>query len=152
MKKTACLYFTTIVLGLSSVFAQEKDNISAEETIDYINSKITGIAKLENVKGLLLVEFYKNGKANRVDRVNIDKLNPENIEYIADEKALVVRCIADDCIDRRIEVPKTIGQFSRMSFKGEYDAKAQTGLVKAFEHLIMLYRDRKYKNNTPFEN
>jgi hypothetical protein len=151
MKKSTCLLFAIILLMFSPVFGQEKDNISPDETIAYINSKLTGIAKLSNERGLLIVEFYKNGKVNRTDKVPIEALNPENVEYIADEKALVVRCIANDCIDRKIEIPKTRGQFSRMSFAGEYDAKAQVGLVKAFEHLIMMFRDRKYKSNKPFE-
>ena len=145
------MYFVALFLAVSPVLAQEKDNISSEETIKYINSKLTGIADVSNNKGDLIVEFYKNGKVNRVDRVGIVKLNPENVEYIADEKALVVRCIADECIDRRIEIPRTKGYFSRISFAGDFDEKSQKGLVKAFEHLIMIYRERKYKNNTPFE-
>lgn len=152
MKKRTCMYFVIMLLGIYNAFSQEKDNISADETIKYINSKLTGIARMENQRGLLVVEFFKNDKVNRVDRVPIEALNPENVEYIAEEKALVVRCIADNCIDRKIEIPKTKGQFSRMSFAGEFDAKAQKGLVKAFEHLINMYRDRKYKSNTPFED
>ena len=34
---------------------------------------------------------------------------------------------------------------------GEFDVKAQKGLVRAFEHLINMYRDRKYKSVAPFE-
>lgn len=151
MKKTAYIYFAALLFAVSPIFAQEKDNISSEETINYINGKLKGIAQLTNERGTLVIEFFKNEKVNRVDRVPIVKLNPDNVEYIADEKALVLRCIADECIDRRIEIPKTKGYFSRISFAGDFDGKSQKGLVKAFEHLIMIYREKKYRNNTPFE-
>lgn len=151
MKKSAYMYFAALLFAVSPVLGQEKDNISSEETINYINGKLKGIAQLTNERGTLVIEFYKNEKVNRVDRVPIIKLNPDNVEYIAEEKALVVRCIADECIDRRIEIPRTKGYFSRISFAGDFDEKSQKGMIKAFEHLIMIYREKKYRNNTPFE-
>lgn len=150
MKKRFLLYCVMLAVTLT-VFGQEKDNISPDETLKYINGKLEGFAQLRNERGLLVVEFFKKGKVNRVDRVPIQQLNPDNVEYIADEKAIIIRCIVDNCIDRKIEIPKSRGQFSRISFVGEFDAKTQVGLVKAFEHLINMFRDRNYKNNTPFE-
>jgi len=145
-----CLAFL-LILGIASPIFAQKDNISTDETIAYINSKIKGVATVKNEKGMLVVEFYEKGKVNRVDKVPIDALNPENVEYLPTEKTVVIRCTRNECIDRKIEYPKTRGQFSRISFSGDYDAKTQKGLVNAFEHLIMMFHDNKYKSNKPFE-
>lgn len=151
MKNTLYILVIPLILSSSGIQAQNKDNISAEETVAYINGKVQGIAQLKINRGQLVVEFFRNGKVNRVDRVPVEALNPDDVDYLADEKAIVVRCIAQECIQRKVEQPKTIGNFSRLSFTGDFDEKTQKGLIKAFEHLILLFRDNKYKNNTPFE-
>lgn len=145
-------HFLCAMLLLSQVLVAQKDNISDAETIKYINDKLKGSYLLKNKKGELTIEVYKNGKVNRTDIVPFESLNPENVEYLPDEKGVVVRCISEECIDRKILVPKTRGQFSRISFVGEFDAKTQKGLVNAFEHLIRLFHDKKYKSTKPFED
>ena len=151
MKKAIFSIFFSLLFGLSGIVTAQKDNISSEETLNYINGKFQGNYVLKNKRGVLVIEVYKDGKINRTDEVAIEDLNPENVYYAPDEKAIVVRCIANDCISRKTVVPKTKGQFSRINFAGEFDKKTQNGLLNAFEHLIRTFQDNKYKSLKPFE-
>ncbi len=150
MKKIAIFCLLSILLFALPGYSQNPD-LTAEDAIRYINEKIKGIAEIKNEKGIMVIQFYEKGKINRTDKVSFAKLNPESVEYFPEEKAIVLKCIQKDCIERRIINPKTAGQFSRISIFGTFDAKTQMGLIHAFEHLLMLFYDLSYKSNKPFE-
>ncbi len=151
MKNIASVCCIFMFLNVASLVAQEEATITVAETFSYINAKLEGTAELSNARGDLIVQFFRDGKVNRTDIVPFRELNPDNVDYFPDEKALVIKCIGGKCINRDIKIPKTHGQFARISFVGDFDAKTQMGLIKAFEHLIMSFHNSKYRNNTPFE-
>ena len=150
-KKNACKILIFLIFIINSSFAQTRETISVEETLKYINTKLSGLVTVADNRGELIVKFYENGNLNRTDKVPIEDLNAQAIDYLADEKAIVLKCIHKDCIDRRLVTPKLHSQFSRISISGNFDSKTQSGLIKAFEHLLLTFQDPKYKNLTPFE-
>ena len=150
MKKIATFWLIALLLSALTGFSQNPD-LTAEDAIRYINEKLKGIAEVKNDKGTMVIQFYEKGKINRTDKVPFKMLNPESVEYFPEEKAIVLKCIQKECIDRKIIIPRTSGQFSRISIFGTFDAKTQLGLVHAFEHLLMLFYDLSYKSNKPFE-
>jgi hypothetical protein len=151
MKKNIWIGLMALFLGSFSIFAQSDRNLTAEDAISYINVKIKGIAQIRNNRGLMLIDFYNKGKVIRTDKVAFSELNADNVDYMPDEKAIVIKCTAKDCIERDITIPRTHGQFSRISISGDFDAKTQMGLIHAFEHLLLLFKDPSYKSNKPFE-
>ena len=153
IKTTAQLFFVLFLMlnALPSDSFAQKDNISVDETLAYINGKLNGNYVLKNKMGELEIKVFKDGKLSRVDYVALEDLNPENVYYSDDEKAIIVRCTGTNCVQRKTVMPVTKGQFSRINFVGEFDKKTQTGLFNAFEHLIRMFQDRKYKSNKPFE-
>ncbi len=142
------LFFSSFTL---SGIAQTTKNLTVDDAISYINEKIAGIAKIKNVRGEMYIDFYEKGKVIRNDRVPFEDLNGDNVDYAPDEKAILLKCAAKDCIERVIFVPKTRGQFSRISIPIDCDKKTQMGLIHAFEHLLLSFKDPKYKSNKPFE-
>ncbi len=154
MKKSICFGLITFLFGILFASAEKSNipaNLTATDAINYINGKIKGTAQIKDNRGLMCVDFFDKGKVIRTDMVSFSDLDADQVSYLNDEKAIVVKCEAKECIDRKILVPKSRGRFSRISIQGDFDEKTQQGLVHAFQHLILLFRDPKYKSSQPFE-
>jgi len=153
MKKNASYIVLYLILVVSALMAQpkQKAGISADETIQYLNKKFVGAIEIKNDRGDMIVDYFNKGKKIRRDVVAFEQLDPKSIAYLQDEKSFIIRCIADDCINRHIEFPKTHNYYARINFPYNGDSLSMKGIPKAFLHLLMLFQDPQYKSNTPFE-
>ncbi len=142
-------FFCCCFFLLSAVsFAQ---NISMEETLAYINGKLTGKYVIDVKKGLLLLTSYKEEMKMMEETILITDLNPEVI-YSDEEKALIIKCIdGDKCIERKEYLVEKKNYFSRLKIVTPEDDKSVKGLQKAFLHLLRLVQEPKYKSTETFE-
>jgi hypothetical protein len=146
LKKTIICF----VFALYSVISFSQ-NISIEETLTYINGKLTGKYILDVKKGLLLVTSYKEDMKMMDETLLITDLNPDVI-YSQEENALIIKCAdADKCIERKEYLVKKKNYFSRLKIVTPEDDKTVKGLQKAFLHMIKLVQEPKYKNAELFE-
>jgi hypothetical protein len=122
-----------------------------EETLAYINGKLTGKYVIDVKKGLLLLTSYKEEMKMMEETILITDLNPEVI-YSDEEKALIIKCIdGDKCIERKEYLVEKKNYFSRLKIVTPEDDKSVKGLQKAFLHLLRLVQEPKYKSTETFE-
>lgn len=144
-KKTLCFLFSFYTI---SSFAQ---NISMEETLTYINSKLKDKYTMDVKQGLLLLTSYKDNVKMMEETVLITDLNPDVI-YSQDEKSLITKCAdGDKCIERKEYLVEKKNYFSRLKIVTPDDYNSVKGLQKAFLHLIKTVQIPKYKSAEPFE-
>lgn len=139
-----------LVFASGSVFAQ---NISMEETLAFINGKLSGKYKLRIDRRELVIDVFNEDEGHvRRDRMMIDDLSWESIKYYPSDTLLVMRCEDEgyDCVNRDLLIKGLKDQIHRFSFvvTDEKDAEA---LKKALIHMIRLVREKKYKSSEPFE-
>lgn len=134
---------------LSAVlFAQ---HISMEETLAYINGKLTGKYQIDVKRGLLLLTSYKDNTKMMEETTLITDLKPEVI-YSEEEKAIIIKCTdGDKCIERKEYLVEKKNYFSRLKIVTPDDEKSVKGLQKAFLHLLRLVHEPKYKSTESFE-
>jgi hypothetical protein len=142
--------FLFLVIVQSSFFSVAQ-NISMEETLAYINGKLTDKYIIDVKKGLLLVTSYKD-KTKMMDEISlITDLNPEII-YSEEEKSLIIKCVdGDKCVERKQYLVKEKNYISRIKIVTPEDNLSVKGLQKAFIHALKLVQNPKYKNAEPFE-
>lgn len=149
--KMKALYFLSIFFSAYIVNAQEVTN---EQTINYINKKLINDCIVEANTNQLILQFFKSKEMYRQDKANVFGLNPDNVKYNVDEKAIIIYCLdpSDDCIMRWIYKNNIKKSFTRLNISVEnLDEKSINGLVKAFSHLIKTYHVPDYKLYEFFE-
>lgn len=121
-----------------------------EETLTYINGKLKGSYIIDVKRGVLKITSFK-GEMKMMDAsVLITDLKPEVI-YSEEENGLIFRCIdGDKCVERIEYLVEKKNYFSRVIVNPPDDKSVQ-GLQKAFQHMVKLVYDPKYKNAEPFE-
>jgi hypothetical protein len=152
------VYLQRIILAFvflisANISALKAQSISLDETIKFINSKLSPSCKVDVKNGELLAEFYdKNGNLIRKDRADIDHLVPEKTMYSAEQKMIIVFCEEDDCVERKLLGNTRVTRlYDRYPFVWEGEQKIAESIVKAFNHLIRTINEKGYKNNSPFE-
>jgi hypothetical protein len=129
-------------------FAQNK---SMEETLTYINGKLTGKYQIDVKRGLLLLTSYKDNMNMMDETILITDLKPEVI-YSEEEKAIIIKCTdGDKCIERKEYLVEKKNYFSRLKIVTPEDEKSVKGLQKAFLHLLRSVHEPKYKSTESFE-
>ena len=127
-------------------------NITAEQTIEYLNKKLAPVCQIRDRRGDMVVAFFRSGTPVREDIVAFEQINPTTVKYSASENGVIIQCLQEErCIKRRMLQNSTHDYFSRILFPVECTPQQQQSLVKAFVHLIMLYHDPGYKSNVSFE-
>lgn len=147
MNKT---FFLSSVLTFISMISLSQ-NITMNQTLTYINSKLQGNFLIDVRNGNLLLDAIENGEVIKKETILITDLNPE-VEYSEKEKALILKCAGgDDCVERKEMFIKKKSYFSRVKIVLPDDETTKKGLQKALLHMIKLVYYPKYENSEPFE-
>lgn len=145
--------------------ADQKEGITMEQTIEFLNNKLGKNYKLELARKnmQLVINFYKNSVLFKIDRVFIETLDTSKIYFSDEEKLMVLRCrdaeemtgnlkkYRDGCVEREILDKNIIGAYGRTQLDVGTDKKKIEGIQKAFVHLVRLAQDEEYRSSTPFE-
>lgn len=129
-----------------SIFAQEK---TLDQTLDFLNRTLQSNCSIEIEKWELIIKYYRNGNPLKEDRVNVDALDPNTVEYLPNEKIVSVKCRQglENCIYRKTFVylaqKKKIvenykGYYSRLYFIIDKDEKTVKQTVDAVKDLLNL--------------
>ena len=143
------LFLTGVFLYAAGIAGAQ--NISMEETLAYINGKLSGNYTVEVKRGVLLVASFKDEKKMMDETIGVTDLTAK-VDYAEDEKALIMKCAdGDKCVQREEYLVKKKNYFSRLKIVPPQDERSVKGLQSAFLHLIRLVQDDKYKSAIPFE-
>lgn len=154
MKKSLLLPLV-LILSLFSAPAYSQVNATDEQTVTYLNKMLSGRAKIlfNKKKAELTVDFYRGAEHYRQDIFFLADMNPNNISYSKEEKAVVIRCNDGgknpDCIDRKLITMKKRNGNARINF--EMAETESEKFMKAFKHLISLYSDENYSGTITLE-
>ncbi|MFM7079025.1 MAG: hypothetical protein ACKOYC_04450 [Bacteroidota bacterium] len=129
-------------------FAQE---ISVEQTVEYINTKLKPYSELTVDRGILVSRYFNNGVLVREDQAMCKDLDLASMSYDNDYGLLYINCKKGKCVDRQMFVRKIQRDYSRISFPIGPDPKGHEGLKKAITHLIKMVTIPGYQSSTPFE-
>jgi hypothetical protein len=150
-------YFLFASLFLScSVFAYSQD-ISMEQTLEYINGKLGGKCSLDVSHGVINSLCRENGQVVREEQAPIHDLDINSIKYDAQYNIIYIDCKGggkDKCDNREIFNigPKSVYRgYSRISWEAHLDEKSAEGMKKALVHMMRLVLEPKYKSSEPFE-
>ncbi|MCG3164970.1 MAG: hypothetical protein POELPBGB_00730 [Bacteroidia bacterium] len=139
-----CIFFLVSAISVAQ-------NISMEETLAYINGKLSSKYEIDVKRGLLLLTSYKDNMKMMDETILITDLNPE-VVYSEEEKAIIIKCNeGDKCVERKEHLVEKKNYFSRLKIVTPEDEKSVKGLQKAFLHLLRLVQEPKYKSTETFE-
>jgi len=123
-----------------------------EESLKYVNDKLGAMFEVSVVKGALLVKFYDSGTLFREDEAMCKDLDPKKVSYSTEDKILSVNCQTGlDCVTRVYHIREIRRDYGRISFAKELSPKSAESLCLAFEHIIRMVNDNKYKSDIVFE-
>lgn len=147
--------FLLLFVLLVSIYSTESkaQNITIDETLNYINGKFSGKCKVNIKNGELIAEFFDQSMTCiRKDRADIEHLVISKSNYSKEDKMIYLFCDEEECVERKLMGnTKVTRLYDRYPFVWEGDEKSGEGIVKAFNHLIALINEPGYKSNTPFE-
>ncbi|MEP7169007.1 MAG: hypothetical protein ABI855_06505 [Bacteroidota bacterium] len=129
-------------------------DITMQQTLNYINGKFAGKCSLDVSKGVLMAVYQTNGQNVREDNVGVNYLDTNNMKYDAEYNIFSINCKgapSKKCVTRDLYVRKESHDYARISWEVYLDEKGTNGLKKAFKHLIRLVLDSKYKSSDTFE-
>jgi len=139
----------TILSFRQTVNAQE---ISMEQTLTYINGKISPIGNIDVIRGVIIAKFTEGVDIYREDQVLCKSLDLNSMGYDATQKVFYINCNGTSkCVDRQLFLKKIQRDYARLSFPATLDPKSVAGMKKAFTHMIKLVLDPKYESSEPFE-
>ncbi len=140
-----CIFITSFFYRLNA------QDITMEQTVDYINQKFGGNYNVEVNYGSMVAIYQEGGQKYREDQVLIKDLDAGKVTYNAKTKMLLIncksptaKCVTREFLDKRL-------YYNRVSFVINAGEKTANGLIKAFQHLIRLVNERGYKSSEPFE-
>lgn len=147
------ILFAIVLLSAFYSGKSFSQDLNTSYTLDYINRKFNGSCKVDIRNGELIAEFFdSNGTCIRRDKGDIEHLDPSRTSYSKEDKMVYLFCSQEDCVERKLMGnTKVTRNYDRYPFVWKGDERSGEGLVKAFNHLINLMNEPKYKNNTPFE-
>lgn len=134
-------YSLILSLAISAQFSYAQ-KAALQESLSKINTMLKGTAEVSMKKENLFVKFTKNGELYRQDKVQIDELNAEKVEYVKDENAVVLRCYTDQegCVYRQLFLKKRKNYYSRLNIILKGKEKVAAELTKEFKIFINLYQ------------
>lgn len=149
LKKISLL---SLIIGFCFIKSYAQD-ISMEQTLTYINSKLGGNIVLDIAHGNIVATYSENGNEYREDQVYIGDLDSNAIKYINSDNLFVINCKSTKkkCVTRNLFVLKETKTYGRISFPIMLNEKSANGLIKAFKHMIRLVMVKKYESSEPFE-
>lgn len=118
-----------------------------QETVDYMNKILGDRIRVELKSGTILVSFRdENGNLLREDKAPSPDLDLA-ITYEPEDKLLCIPCMKDqpECVTRTLVVQKIKRGYGRLSIPVENE-KDFYALRKAFDHLIRILSENKYKD------
>jgi len=150
MSKTTILISIFTFFFTMFTFSQE---VTTERTINYLNAKFLNKCSFE-MKNFLVVEFLKDGKKYRQDKVVPQSLDPNLINYLSEDNVIKLSCIPEsgECFTRWIYENDIKRFYPRLNLPVEgMDSTTVNGVELALKHLIRLSLDPKYKLYEFFE-
>ena len=102
----------------------------------------------------MVVEFLKDGKKYRQDKVVPQSLDPNLINYLSEDNVIKLSCIPEsgECFTRWIYENDIKRFYPRLNLPVEgMDSTTVNGVELALKHLIRLSLDPKYKLYEFFE-
>lgn len=147
------LGFLLFLISYSS-FAQE---ITMQQTLDYINGKLAGRCSVDVSKGVIIAVYEVKGELVREDQVAVYDLDLASMKYDTENSIFFINCKgspAKKCVNRQLFKlgPSEIYRpYARISWEAYLDEKGATGMKKAFTHMILLITEKKYKSSEQFE-
>lgn len=126
--------------------------IDMEETLNFINTRLSPSSNIEVLRGVLIAKFYDGGEIIREDQVLCKDLNIASMSYDSGSKLFSINCNGTmKCVDRQLFIRKIQRDYNRISFPVNLDANGVESMKKAITHMIKLVLDPKYENSEPFD-
>jgi hypothetical protein len=132
-------------------FSQE---VTMQQTLNYINSKFAGKCSIDVSKGVIIAVYQANGQNVREDQVGVNYLDVSSMKYDSQYNIFSIDCKgapSKKCVSRDLYVRKESHDYARISWEVYLDEKGVGGMKKAFTHMIRLVLEPKYKSSEPFE-
>ncbi|HKR03237.1 MAG TPA: hypothetical protein VJY62_01270 [Bacteroidia bacterium] len=132
-------------------FSQE---VTMQQTLDYINGKFAGKCSIDVSKGVLISVYQSGGQNVREDQVGMNYLDINSMKYDKEYNIFSINCKgapSKKCVTRDLFVRKESNEYARVSWEVYLDEKGVNGMKKAMTHMIKLVLDSKYKSSEPFE-
>ena len=144
-------FLLLLILSVFSPAIKAQENITVQQTLDYINQKFGGKYVVSINYGVLIASYFDGETKYREDQSSIKELDANKVYYNAKAGMLLINCTnaQKKCVTREFLGKRLF--YSRISFPVSYGQKTNDGLVKAFQHLIRLINDKNYENSEPFE-
>ena len=144
-------FLLLLMLSVFSPALRAQENITVQQTLDYINQKFAGKYVVSINYGVLIATYFDGETKYREDQAAIKDLDATKVYYNSKAGMLLINCTNPQkkCVTREFLGKRLF--YSRISFPVSYGQKTNDGLVKAFQHLIHLINDKKYENSEPFE-
>lgn len=147
--KCSILYFV-FTSGLAPVLNAQ--NITMEETLEYLNRKLQPECGVTVDRGILVARFYDKGVLVREDQLFCKSIDLGSMRYDHENRLFIINCSGNaKCVDRQLIIRKIQRDYQRISFPVTLDAKGTEGMKRAFSHMVKLVLDTKYQNDEPFE-
>ncbi len=149
------LYIINVLIAVLMLFlsakSQAQENITVQQTLDYINSKFNGKYVVSINYGVLIATYFDGETKYREDQAPVKDLSADHVYFNSKTGMLLVNCTNPQkkCVTREFLGKRLF--YSRISFPINYPSKTTDGLVKAFQHLIRLINEKNYKSAEPFE-
>ncbi|HRV52246.1 MAG TPA: hypothetical protein P5162_04075 [Bacteroidia bacterium] len=134
-----------------SNFSMAQENITMQQTLDYMNEKFGGKYVISINYGVVIASYFDGSEKYREDQASIKDLDTARVYYNSKTKMLIVGCANPQkkCVTREFLGKRLF--YGRISFPVSYSQKTTDGLVKAFKHMIRLVNEKNYQSNEPFE-
>lgn len=150
------IYLLIIIFCVKFSTAQE---ITFQQTLDYINSKLALCCSINVSKGNIIAIYKEGGQLIREDEARINELDISSIKYNDTYKIFSInckgapakKCVARDLPTKGDKTKAWYQPYARISWELNLDSKSAAGLKNAFTHMIRLVLEPKYKSSEPFE-
>ena len=142
-----------VLIGLHFSLLSYSQRPNREETISYINKKLSPVCSVVVKSGDIIATYFdEGGQRIREDRVAIGNLDTL-VRYNVKENVFIIPTIkgCEECVTRKLIVQKVKRFYSRLSFTMEGSDKEIKGLRKALVHLIRIGSEFRYHDEISFE-
>lgn len=144
--------FLTFLFLLILSFPLMAQNITMEETLEYLNRKLQPVCGVTVDRGILVARYYDQGVLVREDQLFCKSIDLSTMGYDSKNRLFIINCSNNaKCVDRQLIIRKIQRDYHRISFPVTLDAKGTEGMKRAFTHMVRLVLDTKYQNDEPFE-
>ena len=127
-------------------------DISMEQTLDYINGKLGSGYQVDVNHGVIIARFSEGTEVYREDQVLYKTLDMNTMTYDKNQRLFIINCKSKkECVDRQLFVKKIQRDYARISFPVTLDEKGVEGMKRAFKHMIHLIDNPKSESTEPFE-